>query len=112
MAEPLSNLSILSLIESGQIRAPATVRLDSHGTIIEASIQKDGTFLFRGENFASPSVAAGYAITATTGFTTPGRAYASVNGWRFWRIEGRDGRWRSLKSLRDEPSPGEVSSVE
>lgn len=102
MEKSLSGSNLVSLIEEGAITAPSIIRGDAQGTAIEATIEKDGTIVFRGMSFNSPSVAAGHAITATTGFTTPGRSYASVNGWKFWRIAGKRGEWRSLKEVRDE----------
>ena len=98
---PLIGPSVAALIESGAIKAPVTVRGDWQGKTIEASLQQDGTFLFREQAYNSPSVAAGHAITATSGVTTPGRAYASVNGWKFWQVEVAKGEWRSLKDIRD-----------
>ena len=93
--------SVALLIESGAITAPALVRGDWQGKTIEAELQRDGTFVFHKQIYNSPSVAAGHAITATSGVTTPGRAYASVNGWKFWNVRGADGLWRSLKEIRD-----------
>lgn len=102
MDEPsLLGPSVASLIGSGAIEAPVTVRGDWHGKTIEAELQMDGTFVFQKQTYSSPSVAAGHAITATSGVTTPGRAYASVNGWKFWNVRGADGQWRSLKEIRD-----------
>jgi len=102
MDEPsLLGPSVASLIESGAITAPVTVRGDWQGKTIEAELQPDGTFVFQKQVYNSPSVAAGHAITATSGVTTPGRAYASVNGWKFWNVQGADGQWRSLKELRE-----------
>lgn len=98
--------SVSNLIANGAIKAPVQVRGEHKGKSIEAVIQPDGTFLFHGRTFNSPSVAAGFAITAITGATTPGRSYFSVNGWKFWKVAGADGSWRSLLEVRDSLSTG------
>lgn len=102
MEKSLLGPTLASLVDSGAIAAPAVVRGDAKGTVVEATVEMDGTITYQGKTFNSPSVAAGHAITATTGFTTPGRSYASVNGWAFWRVADVTGQWRSLKEVRDE----------
>jgi Restriction Enzyme Adenine Methylase Associated len=93
--------SVRDLIDHGLIRAPAVARGEHRGTIIKATIEADGSFVWKKERFNSPSVAAGYAITAATGAQTPGRRYFSVNGWKFWHVQCQDGQFRSLTEIRD-----------
>lgn len=102
MEKPLSGPTLASLIEGGAVAAPCTVRGDARGTTIEATVEMDGSIVYGGKSFNSPSVAAGHAITATTGYTTRGRSYAAVNGWLFWQVADKHGVWRSLKEVRDE----------
>ena len=91
---------VKELIDDGSLEAPVTVSGVYRGKTIEATLERDGSFLWNGETLASPSVAAGKAITAATGFRSPGRQYASVNGWKFWIVE-KDGQSRSLAEIRD-----------
>ena len=69
---------------------------------IEATLRSDGTFVCGEIVSASPSVAAGQAITAKSGQKSPGRNYLSINGWLFWQVTCRDGKARTLADLRRE----------
>jgi Restriction Enzyme Adenine Methylase Associated len=93
--------SVRDLIDHGLIRAPAVARGEHGRTIIKATIEADGSFLWKKERFNSPSVAAGHAITAATGAQTSGRHYFSVNGWKFWHVQCQDELFRSLTDLRN-----------
>jgi hypothetical protein len=101
-------LTVKDLIDQGFIKAPAKVflrhlRKDTHlRKDIEATLNKDGSFTYAGSTYASPSVAAGRAITAELGVTTPGRTYQSVNGWRFWQVRGPSGKVQSLAEIRQQ----------
>ncbi len=80
---------------------PVTVTGTFRDHRIEAEIEGDGLFHWRGERFNSPSVAAGCIITALTGERTPGRTYMSINGWTFWSVGSDSGPDRSLSQIRD-----------
>jgi len=95
------SISVHDLIDHGLLLAPANVRGEHLGKTIEATIMADGNFLWRGEVFNSPSVAAGRAITAMTGAITHKRSYFSVNGWKFWYVQCEDGAFRSLAEIRN-----------
>jgi hypothetical protein len=88
------------LIESGAIKAPLTATGVFKGITVKATIQHDGSFSVNGRLLSSPSVAAGVAITEATGWRSPGRQYASVNGWHFWTVEAGGGEQRSLSDIR------------
>jgi hypothetical protein len=106
MDKPGLRLSVRDLIERGAFKAPLKAYGGHNGVAVEATIQTDGTFLWQGQTFNSPSVAAGYAVTALTKTTTPGRSYLSINGWKFWSVECADGHSRTLSEIREllEPS--------
>jgi hypothetical protein len=93
--------SVRDLIDHGLVLAPALARGKHCGETIEATITADGSFLWKNELFNSPSVAAGRAITATTGVRTLGRSYFSVNGWKFWHVQCQDAQFRSLDEIRN-----------
>ncbi len=58
------------------------------GKTYMASVLTDGTVVYNGQRFSSPSLAAATAI---------GRA---VNGWWFWRYKNDEGKWVKLDALR------------
>ena len=93
---------VKELIERGLISAPAPVFGIHAGKRIESRLEADGTFTYGGQSYASPSVAAGRAITAETGTTTPTRSYRSVNGWKFWQVTCADGKPRTLAEIREQ----------
>ena len=97
---------VLHLIEWGGIKAPTKVFGSLSGTNVEALIDAQGNFIWKGERFSSPSVAAGKIATLLTGQTTPGRNYQSVNGWKFWRVIDTDGVMRSLAEIRESVRAG------
>jgi hypothetical protein len=99
--EPLT-IIVTDLIDHGLIRPPTTVFGTYAGKRLEALLTPDGMFVHRGNVYASPSVAAGRAITAEAGVSSTGRSYFSVNGWKFWQVTGPDGKPRSLADLRDQ----------
>lgn len=58
------------------------------GKTYKASVLSDGTVVYNGQRFSSPSLAA-YAVV--------GRP---TNGWWFWRYKNADGEWVKLDTLR------------
>lgn len=59
------------------------------GKTLKASVLTDGTVVFNGRRYSSPSLAAATAI---------GRA---ANGWGFWRYKNDAGKWVKLDTLRN-----------
>jgi hypothetical protein len=100
--EPPLRLRVTDLIERGLISAPTRIFGHHSGRRIGARLAADGTISYRGQKYASPSVAAGQAITAETGFSSPGRRYHSINGWLFWQVTCPDGQLRTLAQIRDQ----------
>lgn len=99
--EPL-RIVITDLIDHGLINAPTRVFGIHSGKRIEALLTPDGIFVHRGNEYSSPSVAAGRAITAELGSSSIGRGYLSINGWKFWQVVCPDGRISSLANLREQ----------
>ena len=102
VAQELHQLHVRDLIERGLIRAPAPVFGFHSGRRIEARLEAQGAFRYGREIYASPSVAAGKAITAETGISSPGRTYLSINGWKFWQVTCPDGKSRTLAEIREQ----------
>jgi hypothetical protein len=100
--KPLIPPNVKDLIERGLISAPTRIFGVYSGKRIQARLDVDGMFSYRGKRYSSPSTAAGRAITATTGSSPPGRLYYSVNGWLFWRVARPDGKSRTLAEIRDQ----------
>jgi hypothetical protein len=98
----LLRIVVTDLIDHGLIRVPTTVFGTHSGQRVEATLKSDGTFVHRGNTYSSPSVAAGRAITAELGASSIGRAYLSVNGWKFWQVVCPDGATRSLANIREQ----------
>src|SRR5204863_39727 len=61
----IRDISVKDLIDAGFIRAPVTVYGIYRGSEIEARLNEDGTFEAAKGVYASPSVAAGQATTAS-----------------------------------------------
>jgi hypothetical protein len=99
--EPLT-IIVTDLIDHGLIRPPITVFGTHSRKRLEALLTHDGTFVHGGNIYASPSVAAGRAVTAEIGVSSIGRNYLSVNGWKFWQMVCPDGKTRSLADLREQ----------
>jgi hypothetical protein len=99
--EPLT-IIVTDLIDHGLISPPTTVFGTYAGKRVQALLTEDGTFIHRGNIYSSPSVAAGYAITAEVGVSSIGRNYLSVNGWKFWQMACPDGKTRTLADLREQ----------
>jgi hypothetical protein len=102
MTADIPSVRVADLIEAGLL--PRRAKLHGyHGSLrIEAMLTNDGSFTCGSIVSASPSVAAGQAITAISGQKSPGRNYLSINGWLFWQVVGSDGRALSLADLRRE----------
>ena len=60
----------------------------------EALVQADGTILFEGAAYESPS-AAGGAVTAKHDLSAP-------NGWWFWQVTDSAGATKRLETVRQE----------
>ncbi len=78
-----------------------------HGTELRAvykgkeylAVVKDGSLVWDGRSFSSPSKAA-VAVIQRTGSDRTGE-----DGWRFWKYEAPDGNWKPLDDLRGTDSP-------
>jgi hypothetical protein len=102
MSGDLQSVRITDLIAAGLLPRMAELHGYYGQLHVKATLKSDGTFMCGSTISLSPSVAAGQAITAKSGQTSPGRSYLSINGWLFWRVIGRDGTARTLADLRRE----------
>lgn len=98
MPEDLPDLQ--QLYQLGAFSKGVTIFADVDGKRATGTILPDGCVMTLNKEFASLSVAAGVAITMLTGRTTIDRAYASVNGWKFWQYQLSDNRILTLDELR------------
>lgn len=95
-----SQLRVVDLIEAGLLKKYAAIHGLYGDLLVEGVVLPDGTIKSYDIISASPSVAAGQAITALTGRRSPGRNYLSVNGWLFWHTKVNDGATKTLADLR------------
>jgi hypothetical protein len=70
------------------VTQPFQIRLTYKGELYEAIVQKDGTILYNGKAFNSPSMAA---------VAIKGRA---SNGWVNWQYKNSSGEWFFIDELR------------
>ena len=102
MTIDILSVRIVDLMEAGLL-SPSAKLHGYHGqNRIDAEVKSDGSFVCGSIISASPSVAAGQAITATSGQRSPGRTYWSINGWQFWRVTHGGRAGRTLADLRRE----------
>ncbi len=88
------------LIDHGLLSPPVEMEGLHRDRTYRATLDPQGAIVWQGETFSSPSVAAGHAISRTTGLMAPGRRYFSINGWKFWGIRDDAGEFRTLADLR------------
>jgi len=81
------------LIDANLLEPDTKLFAEYRGTTYEATVQAEGTILFEGTSYKTPS-AAGGAVTAKHGIHAP-------NGWDFWNLKDSEGAIRPLGSLRD-----------
>lgn len=93
---PRAGVSLRELIDRGLITPPLALQTDYLGKQLNATIQSDGTVLFDGKAYSSPSTAAGVA-RATVKKPTSGRKYPQTNGWTFWKY--RDPKTGNLLTI-------------
>ena len=71
------------------VKAPMKIRTKYKGKTYVAKVRKDGTILFQGEVYNSPSWAAKALVDK-----------GQRNGWRFWKYERSPGDWVPLEQLK------------
>jgi hypothetical protein len=87
-----SRVTLESIISAGLIAAPFRLEVTFKKQYYEAEVQADGTIIYQGTTYNSPSLA-GNAVVATVGRTT-------CNGWMFWNFTDTDGELKLLDELR------------
>jgi len=71
------------------ITGPIILRARHKAVKLTARVRRNGTILFAGKVYTSPSVAGAAAVKRTT-----------CNGWTFWEYERAPGDWVKLDGLR------------
>ena len=71
-----------------------TIRAEYKGYTYEAKVHKDGTIVYDGKKYNSPSLA-GIAVNKKK----------TVNGWKFWKYRNDDGEWMYIDELRQGKKP-------
>ncbi len=89
-----SRCKLKDLLAAELIQPETTIFVEYKGTRYEAAVQANGTVLFEGKAYSSPS-AAGGAVTAKHGVHAP-------NGWVFWNFTDSDGSSKPLESIRQQ----------
>jgi hypothetical protein len=84
-SKPAARVELRDLIEAGIIEPPLVLEKDYKDVHLEAVVQQDGTVLYGGEAYDSPSTAGGMARKSVIG-APEGRPYPQTNGWTFWRF--------------------------
>ncbi len=93
-------IQITDLIEARLINPPLRVEKEYLGSHLEAVIQPDGTILFDGVTYRSPSTAAGMARKSVME-TPQGEGFPATNGWVFWKYYDSDtGKLEEIDLLR------------
>jgi len=100
--DDILSVRIVDLIKAGLLSPSVELYGYYEQQRIVARLKSDGSFVCGSTVSASPSVAAGQAITSKWGRKSPGRNYWSINGWEFWQITRRDGEAKTLADLRRE----------
>lgn len=72
---------------AGYVTRPLRLRARYKGKTQSARVRRDGSILFEGKTFPSPSAAAA-------------RQTPTCNGWTFWQYERAPGDWVLLEQLR------------
>lgn len=83
------------LIEAGVLSPPLEIHVLRRGQRHSARVEADGTIMFQGNRYATPS-RAGIAVKLLHG------SQAGVSGWNFWQFTDADGRSQPLSVLRDQ----------
>jgi len=89
-----SQATLADLINAGLVAEGTVLFNEYKGTRYEAFVQADGTILFEGAAYKSPS-AAGGAVTAKHDLSAP-------NGWWFWQVTDSAGATKRLETVRQE----------
>jgi hypothetical protein len=95
-------VSLHSLVEAGVLRLPAELVANYKGKELHATIKHDGSIMFRGSEYPSPSAAAIMAQRLVLGIKSQGGYKPATNGWVFWRVHDIEtGEQVQLSELRD-----------
>ncbi len=88
-------ISLADLITAGMLKAPLQLFSNYKNTMLEAKLLPTGEVEFQNKRYTSPSAAGAAARKTITG------KKMSTDGWYFWRVQGDDGKLRTLWQVRD-----------
>jgi predicted type IV restriction endonuclease len=84
-------VTMADLIAAGIITAPLDLEVSFKGQPLRAQVSADGSVVYDGRSFASPSLAGAAAVERPT-----------CNGWIFWRYrDPSDGQLKLIDTLRE-----------
>jgi len=87
-------IKLRDLVDADLIPVGTVLFVDYKSVRYEASVEADGSILFEGLTYKTPS-AAGGAVTGKYGVYAP-------NGWTFWKFRDKDGTIKPLEAARQE----------
>ncbi|MFH1265734.1 MAG: restriction endonuclease [Planctomycetota bacterium] len=90
-----ADVSLSDLIDAGILPAPMKFVRNYMGQDLEAELRIDGTVVFAGNKYESPSAAASAAKRTVVGHPK------SANGWAFWHFRSPKGDLVPLTAARD-----------
>ncbi len=96
---PWRDVKLGDLLDAGMVRLPVELHRTYKGHRLVGEITREGRFCWQGQDFDSPSTAAGVARASIVGIP-PGRKYPQTNGWTFWQFLDDDGQIKPLDVLR------------
>lgn len=82
------------------MKPPLILSKEYLGRQLRAEVQPDGSVIFDGKRYTSPSMAAAKAREEVKGGPPPDRLRWQTNGWVFWLFRDDDGKWQPLDLLR------------
>jgi len=103
------SIKISELIQAGIIEPPLKIEKTYKGVRLEAEITEDGSILFEGKRYSSPSMASAWAKKTVVG-APPGRTRPHMSlGWTFWHFRDPEtGELVKLDTLRQRYLRGEA----
>jgi hypothetical protein len=76
-------ITLARLIEAAMTTAPLELKATYKSVHLAATVSVDGTIIFEGRTYGTPSAAGGAAKAKVNG--NPEGPYPSTNGWTFWQ---------------------------
>lgn len=91
---------LADLIAAGLVKPPLVLTKQYLGRELRAEVQADGSVMYNGTSYRSPSTAAAKAREQVKGGPPVGRTSWQTNGWTFWLFRDEDGDLQPLDLVR------------